>query len=165
MTLIATHPTTKKEQTSSRRKLISYNARINRLGYSIYSEAGALSAYQSFRYAVANRPESTVLQSYRNAEKPSNLLFQPFNFTHLLKLTTYLALFADVGFLYWFSKIRDAPIGMRRLNAGDYLYNSLSAHSPGVGEEAVFRGWLLPCLDYYFDNALAANLVQGLSSD
>lgn len=129
------------------------------LGNKIYETAGELSLYHSFRSAVRTRQ---LNGDYRflpaaSEETPDQLLKAPFHFQYLQCPTTFipigLALLA-VGL--------DSSLGQHQILASDGFYASTMSYTAGVGEEALFRGYVMPRLMESFDSPFWSNTTSSV---
>lgn len=114
--------------------------RLTQWGLQVYQAAGSLSAYQSFRYAVTTRPEEFGFLN--NDEKIDDVVLAPFRFDFLARPTTFVPLLG-AGFLIglWAA---DDSVQPQTLTGTDLFFAGTYSYGAGVGEEALFRGWLLP---------------------
>lgn len=134
-------------------------------GGSLYQTMGSLSAYHSFR---------TSVRSYHDAgtnrfgflkptieEDTGDLLLAPFEFHYITRPTTFIPLAVLLGGVIWATSEND-DAGMR-LTGSDGLFLAGISYNAGVGEEALFRGWMFPYLydatgSYFWSNAIQGTL-------
>ncbi len=134
--------------------------RCGRIGNQLFNTFGFMSAYHSFRTAA----QSNHRGSYgflREAESPADLALAPFRFSFLLRPTTFIPLTLGAAL---FGAILTTPAStlandnqIKNFHGDDALFSSIYAYNAGVGEEAVFRGWLMP---YLHGNGLSAELAN-----
>ncbi|HXH31467.1 MAG TPA: CPBP family intramembrane glutamic endopeptidase [Bacteriovoracaceae bacterium] len=110
-------------------------ARFLDLGYQLYLGAGSLSAYASFRSAAKVRKKKRNEFAFLETDEPVNeVLLSPFHFSYFKRWTTYVPLaFASLAFM-----------GRGRYHFGDAAFAGAVSYNAGTGEEAFFRGWLMP---------------------
>ncbi len=126
------------------------------LGDSLFKIAGGLSSYHSFRLGAASRQAIGEYQFLANAkaESPLDLLISPFRFDHLAKSTTWIPLLTLAALVttngeHW-----------NHVQFGDWAFSTGVSVGAGVGEEAVFRGFIMPFAQQYMQPFWAANLTQ-----
>ncbi|NQZ02517.1 MAG: CPBP family intramembrane metalloprotease [Bdellovibrionales bacterium] len=131
-------------------------------GGSLYQLMGSLSSYQSFRTAV---------RSYHNSgsdrfgflkgtieEDTGDLLLAPFEVSYFLEPTSWIPLLLVGGIVaYDMSK---PGVGDGSISASEGLFLSNISYHAGVGEEAMFRGWLFPYVYDALDNYFWSNTLQ-----
>ena len=129
------------------------------LGLQFYQVAGELSAYDAFRYS-ARRQQAVGRFRFLTQHEPIGRLFTaPFDPTFLKRWTTWvgLAYTGAIGLLV----ANDPERIHRSLSAGDVAFASVVSLNAGIGEEALFRGWLYPALYQSFGERFwPANGVQ-----
>ena len=83
----------------------------------------------------------------------------PLDFGFLQRPTTYIPLLvaASINFLTLESVATDPDYERSSLDGGDLFYANALSFGAGVGEEALFRGWLLPALQHYTGNSMVSN--------
>jgi membrane protease YdiL (CAAX protease family) len=138
-------------------------------GAQLIQTAGSLSAYDAFRRslpALQRKGEYRFLSSH---EPTGRLFTAPFDFRFLARWTTWThlaftgAVTAVVATVGNESGAQDAPF-----TAWDALFMTGVSLNAGVGEEALFRGWLYPVLyesigaHAYLPNALQAAVFGAL---
>jgi Type II CAAX prenyl endopeptidase Rce1-like len=139
------------------------------LGAALYLGAGELSAYDTFRYS-ARRQQSVGRYRFLTQHEPIGRLFTaPFDPEFLTRWTTWvgLAYTGAIGLL-----IANDPDRIHRsLSASDVAFGSAVSLSAGIGEEALFRGWLYPALyqswgeHFWPANGVQATLFGALHPD
>jgi membrane protease YdiL (CAAX protease family) len=118
-------------------------------GAQLYQTAGALSAYDSFRRIAIQQQARDRYRFLRRHEPVGRLLTAPFDPEFLGRWTTWVGL-AYTGAVVWIADNVDER-ARRRLTRSDVLFGSLVSLNAGIGEEALFRGWLYPVLYQSFD--------------
>ena len=138
-------------------------------GIHLMSTAGALSAWDAFHRAVpALQIESKYEFLGQDEDDLVALLTAPFDTRFLSRWTTWveLAYTAAITTLVLHSRREDVDYDSFR--AQDALFVTALSVNAGVGEEALFRGWLLPFFHQNFDdrfwlaNAAQAGIFGGL---
>jgi membrane protease YdiL (CAAX protease family) len=130
------------------------------LGYKIYDTAGSLSAYHSFKTAVRTRKsEFTFIET---EESVQDLLMAPIRFSELAKPTVFVPLGLLTGLCLMTPKEAKGTYGNRASGIDRGVWTTGISYGAGVGEEALFRGWLMPNLHASTHSALGSNLLQGL---
>ena len=132
------------------------------VGTSLYTLAGSLSLYHSFQTVVDFRKQQgdfSFLPDER--ETTDELMLAPFEFGFLGRWTTWVPLVSLLG-LVFVDGANDDYNTRDSLNAGDYALAGTLSYGAGVGEEAMFRGWLYPAFinSYGEDNEFWANATQ-----
>jgi membrane protease YdiL (CAAX protease family) len=121
---------------------------------------GYLSAYHSFRTAVLSHQPygrfNFLPKDEQASEQPLDLILSPLEFSHLTKLRTALPL----GFLVWAlsQEIKSNTLQHNSYSIKDQLYATSFSHGAGVGEEMVFRGWIMPMAYQSWGSEFGANL-------
>jgi hypothetical protein len=123
------------------------------LGGEIYSFAGYMSAYHSFRSAVRTRQEhgEYAFLPRDKEETPDQLMKAPFHFAYLERPTTFIPL----GLLLA-SALLSSSNG-HQLLFSDGFYSASNSYLAGVGEESLFRGYVAPRLMESFDSPFWSN--------
>ena len=130
-------------------------------GMKTYDLAGSLSLYHSFRTNLKFRQqEGDFAFLPTEGETTDELMLAPFEFSNLGRLSTILPLAIGLGLVTWAGAVDD--YNTRSLNTGDILFSSGISYNAGVGEEALFRGWMFPLFveAYGVENMVWANLTQ-----
>jgi membrane protease YdiL (CAAX protease family) len=144
----------------SQAKGVTADNRYRDLAWQVYFTAGSLSLYHSFRTALTTRiPKGEFTFMGSSAEKPSDLLEAPIDFNYLGRWTTLLPLSVAAGVFFFMTPSKADESTNASLN--DVFYASSVGYMTGIGEEAVFRGFVLPLMYYYTENQ---KLTLGLSS-
>ncbi len=110
------------------------------IGSQIYSTMGSLSAYHAFRTQVKIRQNLGEFSFLDKNETPADLMLAPFQFGFLGRPTTFIPLLAFLGAIGY-----DRTHGekVRGLSGGDLALGNAVSWNAGVGEEALFRGYLM----------------------
>ena len=114
-----------------------------------------MSAFHAFRTRVETL-KSQGHYTFLPKEKPTDLLTAPFAFEEALKPTTFIPL-ALLGIL--------AAVDLKGqgiFNFGDAAFTAGVSYNAGVGEEALFRGYMMPVLYEWWDHRFLANSAQAL---
>lgn len=140
---------------------VNLNSRNNDLrdlmmGSHIYSTMGYFSAYHSFRTAVLSYEPYGKFKFLPKNEKPMDLILAPLEFSHLAKLRTALPL----GLLVWAlsQELKPDTFQHNSYSIKDQLYATGFSYGAGVGEEMVFRGWVMPMAYESWGTEFGANL-------
>lgn len=123
------------------------------LGAQIYSVAGSLSAYASFQSSVKYRKE--VLGEYKFIKKQETvdeILLAPLDFSFLKRKTTWIPLTLIASLV-----VASDGMSMDNFQGSDAFYSGAYSYNAGVGEEAMFRGWLMPMFHQKFESAFWGN--------
>ena len=134
-----------------------YRYGLGTFGRKLQETAGSLSAYHSFKTRVRTRPYDFPF--LKNEDSISEILLAPFNFKFFKKSDIFIPL-TSILVLRVLSaqKVKKYKTSfIERINSSFNL-SYLSA----VGEESLFRGWLMPLLHYDFDSPIIANTAQSL---
>jgi membrane protease YdiL (CAAX protease family) len=135
------------------------------LGAKMFSTFGYLSAYHSFRTAVGTDQRGRY-GFLSEAESPADLALAPFRFSYLLRPTTFIPL--ALGALTLGMTINTSSEVLAENNKrhnfhlDDVVFSSALAYNAGVGEEALFRGWMMPYMRGNGLNDEAANIASAL---
>jgi membrane protease YdiL (CAAX protease family) len=131
------------------------------VGMSVYKTAGGLSGYHAFRSAANSRRQFGEYDFLKpeKAETSWDLMLAPFDFTYAIRPTTFLPLLTLVGF---YVGANDTGWNWANLSAADGGTVAAMSYGAGVGEEAMFRGWILPYSYQSIDNFWAANATQAV---
>ncbi len=111
-------------------------------GAQLYMLAGELSAYHSFRTAMKSRQSSGQFEFLKAQEDVDDLLLAPFAFSEALKPTTFipLAIVAALAVINHNSGSHTPG----DFTLGDAAFTVGTSYNAGVGEEALFRGYMMP---------------------
>ncbi len=123
----------------------------------LYMFAGEMSAFHSFRTSIKARRESGQFAFLKAEETPADLLTAPFDFEYVLRPTTYWPLVAGLalGIASMDSRVKD------EFSFGDAAFTAGVSYNAGVGEEALFRGYLMPVLRERIGSDGWSNVIQG----
>jgi membrane protease YdiL (CAAX protease family) len=134
----------------------SASAKMSLWGFQLYYNAGGLSAYHSFRTAVETHRGQGRFSFLKHEETADELLLAPLNMTYLLRPTTFIPLSLFAGFVFIMNRDSDTRV----LQSGDYAYTAGLSFNAGVGEEALYRGWIMPYMMETCGNPYLSNLGQ-----
>lgn len=112
------------------------------LGSHIYQTMGYFSAYHSFRSAVRTHQASGRYSFLATEESMKDLALAPFDFKHLKKPRVWIPLALVGGILGSYFKSNDFK--NNNYKGEDLVYSASFSYGAGVGEEMVFRGWMMP---------------------
>ncbi len=126
------------------------------LGYKMYDTAGSFSAYQSFRSAVRSRKDDFSFLS--KEESLTSIALAPFDFDHAMHPRVFIPLvLASVAAAF----SRDmSDVTFTQPYAERFVSTLGVSYGAGIGEEAIFRGWLMPISHYAFSSPHWANAFQ-----
>ncbi len=140
--------------------------RLGNLGGQLYLAAGEFSAYHSFRTAVRSRQQNGEFLFLKHEESPTDLLAAPFNFSYLTRPTTYVGIPAMLALGFALEKIRGSSDWLssswRSPNITDYAFAGAYSFNAGTGEEALFRGWIMPVSMHYTNSEFFSNLITSI---
>jgi membrane protease YdiL (CAAX protease family) len=139
------------------------------LGIQLAGGAGMLSAYESFRHALPRFQEEGKYGFVERLQPSSALFAAPFDFRLLSRWTTWVAL-AETGAVVALVTLTETSPGRQYQTfvTRDAFFAGGMAYGAGVGEEALFRGWLYPMLyqnvgrRFWLANSLQAAMFGGL---
>ena len=131
--------------------------RFRLLGLHMAFTSGLLSARHAFRYAVDTRPEDFPFLEAK--ETDLDLLKAPIQFEFLLRPTTFIPLLL-LGGLIAYEVNHDKNLRGVAPTGSDYAFAGQFSYGAGTGEEAFFRGYVMPTTMYYWNSPLGANAVQ-----
>ena len=114
------------------------------LGAQLYQTAGELSAYDTFRHSAQALRAIGRYRFLTQHEPMGRLLTAPFDPTFLKRWTTWVGLAYTGGLALAVSN--DPNRIQRSLTSSDVAFGSAVSLNAGIGEEALFRGWLYPVL-------------------
>jgi membrane protease YdiL (CAAX protease family) len=129
--------------------------RLYALGAQTYQTAGSLSAYASFRSAVRSQQAHGEYTFLSQEEDAGDLLSAPFAFSELKRPTTYIPLLVIAA-------LGAATANRWRfgnLSLSDAAFSAAFSYHAGVGEEALFRGWLMPVTHHYLNHRFWSNTI------
>jgi membrane protease YdiL (CAAX protease family) len=119
------------------------------VGTAMLLGGGYLSSYHAFQTAAYTRKKLGEYAFLPNEpESPRDLALAPFQVSYFAKPRVSLWLASVAGFLAYANKqdklFKDYE--KNRPDAGSYLTSFVSSSLTGVGEEALFRGYLMPLI-------------------
>lgn len=130
-------------------------------GAHVYFTAGTLSLYDAFRRAVPALRTEGKYDFLQAEESVGDLLWAPFDVRFLGRWTTWLNLAYTVAVVGVVAAERDEGSRYEPYRARDAAFITSLSVNAGVGEEALFRGWLLPVFHENFGRRFwLANSVQ-----
>jgi len=129
------------------------------LGAQVFQTAGELSAYDSFRRTTRTLQPFGRYRFLTKHEPVERLLTAPFDPTFLKRWTTWVGL-AYTGTVALIDS-HDPNRMKRSLTHQDVLFGGMVSLNAGIGEEALFRGWLYPMMyESFHQRFWLANGVQ-----
>ena len=153
------------EQDTQSKDLASFERDVQQLNYGsqLYSVAGGLSAYHSFRTAVLSHHQAGTgrfdfLLETRD-ENVGDLLRAPFRLGYMKRPRVFIPVLLGglaVASIYEASGEYD----FRAPQSLNLIYGAGISYNAGVWEEAAFRGWLQPVFYDWFGNFFWANTLQ-----
>lgn len=111
-------------------------------GMQLYLFAGEMSAFHSFRTSIHARKQNGQFTFLEAEEDTGDLLLAPFAFEEVLKPTTYLPLLA--GLVFAVNRYNSHKTSRADFDGGDAAFTGGVSFNAGVGEEAFFRGYMMP---------------------
>ncbi len=127
-------------------------------GSQLYQTAGSLSAFHSFKTAAKTHQGTGRFSFLQEDETTGDVLIAPFRLDFLLRPTT----FVPVGIAAAISAIALANSEVSGMRGRDILYVSGISYNAGTGEEAVFRGWMMPLMMDWMDSPFWSNTTTAL---
>lgn len=127
-------------------------------GTQLYMFAGEMSAFHSFRTAVKSRKPNGEFAFITNDEDPSDLLTAPFEFSFITRPTTYGPLLAGLALVL----VSYDPDPHADFDGGDAAFTAGVSYNAGVGEEAFFRGYLMPVMREKWNSNVWSNATQSV---
>jgi membrane protease YdiL (CAAX protease family) len=142
-------------------------SRMRLLGAQLQFVAGEMSAYHSFRTAVRSRQNQGEFLFLKHEESPVDLALAPFQFgKYISRPTTYVGLPAMLAMGLIVEKIKNSSSWVSDQwhwpSASDYAFAGAFSVNAGVGEEALFRGWLMPLSMHYTDSEWVSNAITSV---
>lgn len=133
------------------------------LATQIYSAAGGLSAYHSFRTAVESRKPYGEFEFLTEEENPADIALSPFCFDYLLRWTTLIPT-ATAALLGWviLPRYAEGKRDFSRFGADDAGYAFGHSYLAGAWEEPFFRGYIMPAMYQTSGNRWFANAFQSV---
>lgn len=125
-------------------------------GLKTYDLAGSLSAYHAFRTSVAGHHRERF-DFLGEGETTDELISAPFRLHYFTRLTSLIPLGLLTGGLIAIMANDDyhtVPV-----YGGDLAYSVGLSYNAGVGEEALFRGFMMPIMVDIVDSPLLGNLA------
>ncbi len=122
------------------------------LGLQAYQTAGFLSAYQSFRTAAKTHGED--FNYLPKDERTIDVMLAPFDFRMMGRMTTWIPLLAFSGLMVEYANEHHP-----KMTADDFAFTSGISYQAGVGEEAFFRGYMMPIMKYATDSNIWSNAI------
>ncbi|MCB0377698.1 MAG: CPBP family intramembrane metalloprotease [Bdellovibrionales bacterium] len=126
-------------------------------GMKTYDLAGSLSLYHTFRTAVNFRKGRGDYSFLPEGERVDELMLAPFQFSFLTRWSTLIPLGIGLGLVIGVSANDD--YNTRSLDGEDVLFTGAISYNAGVGEEALFRGWMMPLFRESFGNSFWSNIA------
>lgn len=142
--------------------------RVSTLGNQFRLLSGQLSLYHSFRTAVESRKKQGEFSFLKYSETPQELALAPFQLKYLTSPYTYLGIpgLMIMGGLieamkrnHFHYHIKD----FKTPTSTDVTFSGVISFNAGVGEEAFFRGWIMPVTMYYSQNEWVSNAITSLA--
>lgn len=130
-------------------------------GMKTYDLAGSLSLYHAFQTNVRfKKQQGKYAFLPQEAETTDELMLAPFEFSNMSRWSTIIPLAVGLGLVVGVGANDDYDT--RNLTAGDIAFTSGISYNAGVGEEALFRGWMFPLFVelYGVENMFWANMTQ-----
>lgn len=128
-------------------------------GMKTYDLAGSLSLYHAFRTTLTFRQKNGDFKFLpQEGETADELMLAPFKFSNLGRWTTIIPLAMGIGLVTYYGANDDYDT--RDLTGGDIAFAGGISYNAGVGEEAMFRGWMFPLFVEAFGSYTWGNLAQ-----
>jgi membrane protease YdiL (CAAX protease family) len=138
------------------------------IGLLLAQGSGEVSAYDAFHSALPALQHEGKYRFATHHASTTALLSAPFDRAFLKRWTTWIQL-AYTGVLASVIVNQRKPgVAYERYELGDAAFGTGLAFGAGVGEEALFRGWLLPLLHqntggrFWLANGIQATVFGGL---
>ena len=127
----------------------------------------SLSAYHAFRTAVTTRYQDGKFSFLdpKYEETPADIALAPFNFKYLARLTTIIPLSVVATLAYaTYTQTPDPNSNTYRwgLTSSDVFYASSTSYLAGMHEEALFRGFMMPCFMQWTDSPFWSNSITAV---
>lgn len=135
---------------------------ISKIGDQLYDTTGYISAYDSFQYYLDHAKRLGYFKFIKEKHPTKNIMLAPFRFDFLTSPYTFLTLGSTISILAFQGYIYDQ---LNFTKSDDFGYISkkfLESYLSSVGEEALFRGVLLPYFYEIFKNKFFANFVNSI---
>lgn len=133
------------------------NFRFSLLGIQTGKLMGELSLYHSFRSQIRSRQDD--FSFIKHHETPQDIALAPFRFSYLARPTTYIPMLLFVA-MNFHGKQSDKELERDPFTTSDAFYAASLNYQAGVGEEAMFRGWIMPLGMYYTGSGIWANVIN-----
>lgn len=140
-------------------------------GVHVALSAGMLSGWDSFRRAVPALQQQGKYEFLTSQEDLGDLLTAPLDFSVLDRWTTWV----DLAFTGLVTGLvladRQPGRSYKPYRANDAAFITALSLNAGIGEEAMFRGWLLPVFHqttgerFWIGNTLQAGIFGGLHAE
>ena len=119
-----------------------------------------VSGYDSFRHTVQNNKKYGQFEFIDYQESVPELLLSAFDFRYLARPTTYIPLLIGLGLHLAIPTNLYQESFSGSLFPKDIVFATGISLNAGVGEEAFFRGYLMPALTQWWSSPLWANIAQ-----
>ncbi len=122
-----------------------------------------ISVYNAFRDAVDTYQGSGEFDFLKERESTSDLLLSPFRFDHLAKPTTlgYLLMQGLSTYFVVDERLKNRDKFEARKLTGYHMGMRVPLHfGASIGEETVYRGWMMPLMQHATGNRWVANGLQ-----
>lgn len=130
------------------------------LGLQLYQTAGSLSLFHGFRTAIFSQKNRVKYEFLPEDESPIDVVTAPLRFDYLIRPTTIVPL-ALVSFLFISvlprSEGKRAEFGL--LDGNDWRFVGGASYMAGTGEEALFRGTMMPYFHQSWKKDWLANVA------
>ncbi len=127
------------------------------LGLHIYSTSGFLSARHAFIDAVETRQEDFSFLTAK--ESDWDILKAPLNVAYFIRPTTFIPLLL-LGGLIAIDTRSDRERRWSRPTGNDVFFSTAFSYGAGTGEEAFFRGFLMPVTMRWTGSGWGSNAIQ-----
>jgi membrane protease YdiL (CAAX protease family) len=138
------------------------------IGLQLAGGAGGVSAYDAFRRALPALRRDGKYGFVTSPAATGALLTAPFDPEFLTRWTTWIELAYTGALAFIVLNERDPGVAYEPYKARDAAFLTGVSLTAGVGEEAMFRGWLLPVLHqntggrFWLSNGIQAAVFGGL---
>jgi membrane protease YdiL (CAAX protease family) len=116
------------------------------VGAVLATAAGGLSAYDSFHRSLASLQQQGKYRFVTAHDSPGSLFLAPFDVGMLKRWTTWIDLAQTATVVALVLHDRKPGGAYLPFQTRDGVFVASLAYNTGVGEEALFRGWLYPVL-------------------
>lgn len=131
--------------------------RFQLVGFQMYSTSGFLSAHHAFLDAVQTRPDDFSFLSVKDSDW--DILKAPLQIQNFIRPTTFIPLILMSAFVA-FDAHHDHVNRWMSPSLGDYFFSSTFSYGAGTGEEAFFRGFLMPTTMKWTHSEWGSNAIQ-----